>query len=285
MFKGDKIYKIALVFPKLDTQFFIDILESAIYESENYKNIHLIIQAPEKKSNDFERQIQIIEDLLEQDIDVFCIIPSDSRSLIPTIKKINKKNIPVLIIDNPLDKNLCKLEEIKINTYIGSNDYSGGKIAAEYISKKYKKGNLLLLEGSFGTDAAIERKRGFIDNLKNIKIIESISAYWDKENAYIITKKTLTKENIDLIFACNDEMALGAVKACEELNKKINIIGFDGIEEAINAIKNNKIVATIQQSRDEIGKNIILKSIDILENKKIPKNIFTELKLIEKKDL
>lgn len=255
-------------------------------EAENYKNLHLIIQAPEKNSNDIERQIQIIEDLLEQKIDVFCIIPSDSRSLIPTIKKINKENIPVLIIDNPLDKNLTKLEDIKINTYIGSNDYLGGKIAAEFISKKFKKGNLLILEGSFGTDSAIDRKKGFLDNLnKKIKVVDSISAYWDRENAYFIVKKELLKYKIDYIFACNDEMALGSLKACEELNKKVNIIGFDGIEDALIAIKENKMIATVKQSREEIGKNIILRSIDILEDKNIPLEIFTSLKLIEKKDL
>lgn len=255
-------------------------------EAENYKNIHLIVQAPEKKSYEIERQIQIVEDLLEQKIDVLCIVPSDSRSLIPTIKRINKENIPILVIDNPLDKNLSKLEDIKINSYIGSNDYLGGKIAAKYISKKFKKGNILVLEGSFGTDSAIDRKKGFLENLnKNIKVINSISAYWDRENAYFIVKKELLKNKIDYIFACNDEMALGSLKACEELNKKVDIIGFDGIEDALIAIKEDKMIATVKQSREEIGKNIILRSIDILEGKDIPIEIFTSLELIEKKDL
>lgn len=282
------IYKIAIVFPKLDTQFFINILQSAIQVSEKYKNVHLIVQTPEKNSNAIERQIQIIEDLIDQKIDVFCLIPADSRSLIPTVKKINKSNIPIIIVDNPLDKNLSKLEDIKINTYIGSDDYLGGKIAANYFSKKFKKGNVFILEGSFGTDAAIDRKKGFIENInKEFKIIDSVSAYWDKENAYFILKKILTenKNKIDYIFACNDEMALGAVKACEELSKKIKIVGFDGVEDALNAIINDKMIATVSQFTEKIGENMFLRAIDILEGKTIPENIFTELKIIEKKDL
>lgn len=283
-----KNYKIALVVPTLDTSYFIDIIESAIQESENYKNVHLIVQVPEKNSNTIERQIQIIEDLIEQEIDLLCLIPADSRSLIPTIKRINKANVPVFIIDNPLDTNLSKLENIKIETYIGSDNYLGGKMAAEFISKKYKKGNLLILEGKFGTNAAIDRKRGFVDNLtKNIKIIDSIPAYWDKESANYIIKKFFEKNNIklDYIFASNDEMALGAVTACEELNKNIKIIGFDGIDQAIDSINNNKMIATILQSTDEMGKKILIKSIEYLEGKKIPKKIYTKLKLIQKKDL
>jgi ABC-type sugar transport system substrate-binding protein len=80
-------------------------------------------------------------------------------------------------------------------------------------------------------------------------------------------------------------MALGAVNACEELNKKVSIIGFDGIEDALIAIKNNKMIATVKQSREEIGKNIILRSVDILKGKKVPLEIYTKLELIEKKDI
>ncbi len=77
-------------------------------------------------------------------------------------------------------------------------------------------------------------------------------------------------------------MALGAVKACEEFKKNIKIIGFDGIEDALVAIKNNKMIATVLQSREEIGKNIILRSVDILKGKEIPLEIFTKLKIITK---
>ncbi len=65
----------------------------------------------------------------------------------------------------------------------------------------------------------------------------------------------------------------------------MKVVGFDGIEDALDAINNNKMSTTVSQSTDQIGKNMLLRAIDILEGKKVPEVIFTELKIIEKKDL
>ncbi|MBN1618623.1 sugar ABC transporter substrate-binding protein [Candidatus Dojkabacteria bacterium] len=287
--KKKDVKKVAFVVTTLSNPFFIDMTDAAKAEIKNHPGYEIIIQAPERGATDVERQIQIVENLITQKVDALCVVPADSRSIIETIIKANKAGIPFLNIDNKVDFELAKERKAVVAAYIGSDNYLGGKLASEYIVVALNgKGKVAILEGVSGVEAAIKRKAGFVDYLKeypDIKIVASQPADWDREKGLNIFQNILqANPDVKALFACNDEMALGAVEAIKAAGKEeqIIVVGFDATKDGLAAVENGSMAATVAQLPSEMGKMGILKAISILEGINIEKEIPTEVKLIEK---
>ncbi len=286
--KGDT-KKIGFVVTTLSNPFFVDMTEAAKAEIKNHPGYEIIVQAPERGATDVERQIQIIENLITQKVDAICVVPADSKSIIESIKKANKAGIPFLNIDNKVDLTLAKERNALIATFIGSDNYLGGKLAGEYITKGLNgKGKVAILEGVSGVEAAIDRKSGFLDYVKEhsgIEVVASQPADWSREKGLNVFQNILqANQNINALFACNDEMALGAIQAIKTAGKtgSIIVVGFDATNDGLAAVENGSMAATIAQLPSEMGKIGVLKAIDLINGKSIIKEIPTEVKLIVK---
>lgn len=279
--------KIGFVVTTLSNPFFIDMTEAAKEEAKKHPGIEIIIQAPERGATDVERQIQIVENLITQRVDALCVVPADSRSIISTIIKANQAGIPFLNIDNKVDLDLAVQRNAKIATYIGSDNYLGGKLAAEYIVKKLNgKGKVAILEGVSGVEAAIDRKGGFMDYVKEyskIEVVASQPADWEREKGLNVFQNILqANPEVEALFASNDEMALGAIQAVKIANRegKIIVIGFDATKDGLDAVKNGSLEATVAQLPSEMGKLGVLNAIKVLKGNKIEDHIPTEVKLM-----
>ena len=281
--------KIAFVVTTLSNPFFVDMTEGAKVEAEKYADVELIIQAPERGAVDIERQIQIIENLITQKVNAICVVPSDSRSILPAIAKANKAKIPVLNIDNKIDFEQAKKDNVTVVTFIGSDNYLGGKIAAQYIVEKLGgKGKVAILEGVSGVEAAINRKEGFIDYVKGypeIKIVASQPADWEREKGLNVFQNILqASPDVQALFASNDEMALGAIQAIKSAGKegKIIVVGFDATKDGLDAVKKGEMAGTIQQLPSEMGKIGIQNAVKVLNGENIKEYIPTKVKMISK---
>jgi ribose transport system substrate-binding protein len=217
-------------------------------------------------------------------------VPTNSESIIPVIKKANAANIPIINIDNKVNMDMATTQGAKVASYIGSDNFDGGKLAGQFIIEKLGgKGKVAILEGVSGNDAAIKRKAGFLEALKSspgITIVTSQVANWNREQAFTIFQNIL-KSNPDLnaVFACNDEMALGAYASLEQskISKdKIVIVGFDAVKEAIDAVNAGKLDATIAQQPILMGENGLQLALDVLAGKQVQASNSTELKVIKK---
>lgn len=284
-----KTIKIAFVVPTLENPFFVDMVNAAKTKASQIKNVEVIVQAPQKVE-DALGQNQIIENLITQKVDVICLVPTNSDSVIPIIKKANIANIPIINIDNKINMDIAAKTGAIISSYIGSDNFDGGRLAGEYIVKKLGgKGKVAILEGVSGNDAAIKRKAGFLEALKSspdINIVSSQVANWNREQAFSIFQNIL-KSNPDLnaIFACNDEMALGAYSALIQSRipkSKVIIVGFDAVKEALEAVNTGKIDATVAQQPSLMGEKGLHLALDVFARKNIEKNYSTELKIIFK---
>jgi ribose transport system substrate-binding protein len=283
------ITRIAFVVPTLENPFFVDMINGAKSKAASMQNVEIIVQAPQKVE-DALGQNQMVENLITQKVDAICIVPTNSESVISVIKKANAANIPVINIDNKVNMDMATKEGAKVSTYIGSDNFDGGKLAGQFVAEKLKgKGKIAILEGVSGNDAAVKRKAGFLEAIKNNKdivIASSQVANWNREQAFNIFQNIL-KSNPDLnaVFACNDEMALGAYAALKQskISKdKVLIVGFDAIKEAQDAIKIGSIDATIAQQPSLMGEKSLQLALDILSKKPVEFNYSTELKILKK---
>jgi len=282
--ESDRV-RIALVLKTLNSPFFIDLKKGAERAAE-LNNIQLVVQAPEREI-DVEKQMQIIENLIQTQVDAICVSPSGSRELLPAILKANQANIPVLVIDTRIDETAAKEQGIKTVTFIGSDNYQGGKLAGEYAgSLSDKQLRVAILEGIPGHETGDNRLRGFTEATAayaNISIIASQPANWERDQGYNVMQNLLQAHPvIDLVFACNDLMALGAMEAIMAAGKldKIKIIGFDAVEEARKEIQRGNLEASIAQHPSEMGRLAIENAIKAVEGQTIPEYIPVKIELI-----
>jgi len=249
---------VALVVKTLNNPFFIEMQRGA-EEAAKKAGVNLIVQAADREV-DVERQMQIIENLIERKVDALCIAPSGSREIVPVIVKANRANIPVLIVDTRADEQALAAAGGKIATFIGSDNFDGGRLAGAFIVEKLGgKGNVAVLEGIAGHETGDARLRGFkeaVAKAPGIKVVASQPANWERDQGYNVFQNILqANPSIDALFACNDLMALGAVEAIGAAGKsgKILVVGFDAQPEARAAIQKGTMAATVAQFPARMG--------------------------------
>src|SRR5262249_21971492 len=131
---------VALVVKTLNNPFFIEMQKGA-EEAAGKVGVTVVVQAADREV-DVERQMEIDEDLIERKVSALCVAPSGSREIVPVIVKANKAGIPVLIVDTRVDEKALAAAGGKIATFIGSDNYDGGKIAGTFLAEKLGgKGN------------------------------------------------------------------------------------------------------------------------------------------------
>jgi ribose/xylose/arabinose/galactoside ABC-type transport system permease subunit/ABC-type sugar transport system substrate-binding protein len=289
-YSGKKI-KIAFIMKTLNNQFFIDMEEGAREELKKYPKYEIIVQAPERET-DVEMQMRMVENMITQEVDAICIAPCADKDILPAIQKANEANIPVIIVDSKVDDKLAKKMGVHYAVYIGSDNYRGGEIAADYLSKMLGgKGNVALIEGVPGSASVGRRKDGFIDALKQysgIKLIASQTANCERNLAYNVTQNILqAHSDLNAIFAVNNVMTLGCSEAVKQAGYrgKIKIVGFDGDDEIYKAIQNGDILGSVIQFPRLIGKAAVKNAIKLINGEAVHHAQYTNIKLVTKKDL
>ncbi|MBE3578671.1 ribose ABC transporter substrate-binding protein RbsB [Caldanaerobacter subterraneus] len=271
---------IGLVISTLNNPFFVT-LKNGAEEKAKELGYKIIV---EDSQNDSSKELSNVEDLIQQKVDVLLINPVDSDAVVTAIKEANSKNIPVITIDRSANGG-------DVVCHIASDNVKGGEMAAEFIAKALNgKGNVVELEGIPGASAARDRGKGFdeaIAKYPDIKIVAKQAADFDRSKGLSVMENILQAQpKIDAVFAQNDEMALGAIKAIEAANRTgIIVVGFDGTPDALKAIKEGKMAATIAQQPALMGSLGVEMADKYLKGEKIPSFIPAELKLITKENV
>lgn len=194
-----------------------------------------------------EQQIKDVEDLLVSGIDLLIISPNESKPLTPIVQKVFQKGIPVIIIDRNIEAN-------DYTAFIGADNFEIGVAAGKYAVNLLKgKGEIIEIWGLKGSSPAIERHRGFVQEISKypeIEIVFSESGEWEEEGGKMVMQKAIDQHlKFDLVFAHNDYMAKGAweVKDQNHLTYPIAFMGIDGLpgqNEGVQQVIDKKLRAT-----------------------------------------
>lgn len=281
---------VALVVKTLNNPFFIDMQRGAEEMAEKL-GINLIVQAPEREI-DVEKQMQIIENLIQRQVDAICLAPSGSREVIPAILKANRANIPVLNVDSRVDMQALQEAGGEVVTFIGSDNFEGGKVAGEHMIKLLGgEGQIAILEGVPGHETGDQRLSGFhsvIDNQPGIELVASQTANFERDHGFNVFQNILQSQpEIDGVFACNDMMALGAIEAIAAADKmdEIVVIGFDAVQDARDAIGQGKMAASVAQHPHEMGALAVEYAQRVINGESIPKYIPVKIELITRENV
>ncbi len=287
---NDGKIRVGFVMKTLNNPFFIQMEEGATAAADTL-NIELVVQAAEREI-DVERQMQIIENLIQTRIDALCITPSGSREIAPAVKKANDAGISVIIVDTRLDQEI--VNEIGASTvaFIGSDNYEGGKLAGEYYAKTFvDETPIAVLEGIPGHETHDSRLQGFLDAVENadqLTIVASQPANTEREQGFNVFQNILqTHPGVKALFATNDMMALGALEAIAQAGKQgeIAVIGFDAVDEARNAIRQGRMTGSIAQSPSEMGRIAVETAVNTRNGQAVESEIPVPITLITQENV
>jgi ABC-type sugar transport system substrate-binding protein len=203
------------------------------------------------------KQVADVNSMIAQGVDFIFLAPREEKPLIPAVMAAKKAGIPVLLIDRSVDPSLAKAGEDYL-AFVGSNFILEGQRVAEWTIKKTGgKGKIIELEGTIGASPANDRKKGFDDTIKakapDMVILASQSGDFARDKGRQVAE-TLLQAHADatIVYAHNDEMALGAIAAIEAAGKKpgvdILVVSIDGEKDAVQAIIDGKMGATCECS-------------------------------------
>ena len=280
-------FTVAFVPKALNSPFWAAMEQAAEREAAT-QGVHLVSLAADRET-DVERQYQIIENLIQQDVDAILLAPSGSKELVPAIRKANDAAIPVLLLDTRIDPQAAESVGARVVTYIGSDNFEGGAVAGRYLATKLGgEGSVAIIEGISGHETADQRRLGFlsgIDEVPGVRVVASQTANWERALAYNVAENLLQAHpELDAIFAANDEMALGALEAVAAAGRlgEVHVVGFDAIPDALANIRSGRLLGSVAQFPGEMGRLGVAHAAALLrDGTPPPKEILTRVEMID----
>ncbi|MBS9434195.1 ribose ABC transporter substrate-binding protein RbsB [Photorhabdus hainanensis] len=268
---------IALVISTLNNPFFVTMKDSAQKEADKLGYDLIVLDSQDNPA----KELANVQDLTVRGTKLMLINPTDSDAVGNAIMMANNAKIPVITLDRIANKGA-------VISHIASDNRLGGKIAGDFIAEKLgNEAKIIQLEGIAGTSAARERGEGFnkVAQEHKFNVLASQPADFDRTKGLNVMQNLLTAHPaVQAVFAQNDEMALGALRALQTAGKSdVLVVGFDGTGDGIKAVQSGKLGATIAQRPDQIGIVGVQTANKVLRGEKVEAVIPVELELVIKK--
>lgn len=253
--------RVALSLSTVNNPFFVDLREGAQAEADRLGIDLSVTDAQEDAS----QQANAVQNAIAGSVDALVVNPVDSDAVVPSVRAANSGGIPVIGVDRePSDG--------KVVTTVASDNVTGGQLAAREIAREVGSGPIGVLEGEPGTSAARERGDGFTRELRKfpeVEVVASQTANFDRTEALDVTTNMLqANPEIKAIFAANDEMALGAVKALgDRAGSQVKIFGFDGTPEGLDAVQSGQLSGVIAQQPKLLGRTAVQQALEAAQSK------------------
>jgi len=224
-----------------------------------------------------------VQNFISAGDDAILIDPVDSDSVVAIIKKANKANIPVVLMDN----NANGGDRL---TFVASDNVQAGSLAAQAIKAGAgSSAKTLELQGTPGASSGIDRGNGFEKEAKTLglNIVAKQSANFDRAKGLSVTQDLLqANSGVQAIYAQNDEMALGAVQAVKAAGlKNVVIVGVDGEADSRAAVKAGDMYATVAQQPNKIGELALQAVFDHYAGKTVPSITHSPIVVLKKNNV
>ena len=265
--------RIGLVISTQNNPFFVTLKEGAEAKAKELGHDLIVLDSQDNPA----KELGNVEDLLVKGVDVLLINPTDSDAVVSSVKAANRSKIPVVTLDRAANGG-------NVVSHVASDNVLGGEMAGNFIVEKLGgKGKVVELEGIPGTTAARDRGTGFNKAAAGkLEVVAKQAADFDRTKGLNVMENILQAQpEIQAVFAHNDEMALGALKAIEASGRDIFVVGFDATDDAVAAVKEAKLAATVAQKPAEIGAIGVEVADKIVKKQAVEKNVPVALELVK----
>ncbi|GAB4036341.1 sugar ABC transporter substrate-binding protein [Spirosoma gilvum] len=231
------------------------------------------------------KQVEQVESFIAQHVDAIIMNPCEVEASSPAVAKALAANIPIINVNSETST--------KPSAFVGSDDVESARIAMKFIADKLGgKGTIVMMHGYMGQAAQIKREQGAREILKqypNIKLIAHQTAEWDRAKAMSLMENWIQSygSQINAVFAQNDEMGLGAVKALTDagLKDKVVVVSIDAIPDALQAVQKGTLDATVFQNAQQQGAKAVETAEKIAKGQPFEKETLIPFQLVTKANL
>jgi ribose transport system substrate-binding protein len=268
--------KLGLAVSTLNNPFFVDLKDGAESMAEEMGVEILTVDA----QDDAASQLSSVEDLLIKQIDVLIVNPVNGNAVVSAITAANDAGVPVITVDRGAEGG-------DVVSHIASDNVAGGEMAGDFIAEQLgEEGKVVELQGIPGTSAARDRGEGFnkaMDKYSGMEVIARQPAGFDRAEGMTVMENILQgNPEIDAVFAHNDNMALGAMEAISAAGRldEIMIVGFDAIDNAVEAVEEGEMAATVAQKPSLMGEMAVETAIKVANGEEVDEYTPVPLELI-----
>ncbi|RXK47608.1 substrate-binding domain-containing protein [Aquirufa rosea] len=245
---------------------FIQQVSASLEKHAKDADVELIVVDAERSAL---KQVEQVENFISQQVDAIILNPAEFEASSPAILRARKAGIPIVNVNSSTKE--------KPDAWVGSDDAESAKMAIDFLAKKLNgKGNILMIQGYMGQAAQIDRERGAMEALKaypQIKLLATQTGEWDRAKSMALMENWIQSygDQIQGVFAHNDEMGLGAMQALMDAKKKdkVVVVSVDGIGDALKAVQAGNLDATILQNAEQQGAQAIAMALDLINKKPI----------------
>ncbi|RUP64639.1 D-ribose-binding periplasmic protein precursor [Streptomyces sp. NP10] len=272
--------KVGMSLSTLNNPFFVQMKEGAQAEAEK-AGIDLTVTDAQ---NDASQQANQLQNFTSSGVSSIIVNPVDSDAVGPGVRSANKADIPVIAADRGVNK-------ADTATLVASDNVAGGKLAADALADKLGgKGSIVILQGTAGTSASRERGAGFAEGLKaypDVKVVAKQPADFDRTKGLdVMTNLIQSHPGVTGVFAENDEMALGAVKALgSKAGKSVSVVGFDGTPDGLKAVEAGTLYASVAQQPAELGKIAVQNAVKAAKGEKVASTVKVPVKVVTRENV
>lgn len=265
----------------MEHEFVVNVHDEMVKQAEK-DGVELITVDAERSAL---KQVEQVESFIGQNVDAIILNPAEVEACSPAVTKALAAGIPIINVNSETSA--------KPTAFVGSDDVEAGRIAMQHIADKLGgKGNVLMMEGYMGQAGQIKRAQGAQEVLKKypgLKLLTQQTAGWDRAKAMELMENWIQSygNQINAVFAHNDEMALGAVKALTDAGLKDNVmvVGIDAITDALQAMKKGTLDATVFQNAQQQGAQAVETAIKAAKKQPFEREVLIPFELVTKENL
>ncbi|GAA4763207.1 substrate-binding domain-containing protein [Streptomyces sanyensis] len=271
--------KIGLSLSTLNNPFFVQIRAGAEAEAQR-RGVDLTVTDAQ---NDASRQANQLQNFTSGGLASIVVNPVDSDAAGPAVRAANEAGIPVVGVDRGVSK-------AKTAALVASDNVEGGVLGAKALAEKLGgTGTIVVLQGQAGTSASRERGAGFAEGLKaypGIRVVARQPADFDRTKGLDVMANLLQAHpGIDGVFAENDEMALGAIRALgPKAGTSVQVVGFDGTPDGLQAVADGSLYASVAQQPRELGRIAVENALRAADGEKLSATVKVPVKVVTREN-
>jgi len=256
---------------------FIVMLERSMQEEAARLGVRLIVNDAQRSAA---RQVRQVESFIAQGVDAIILNPCEVEASAPAVDRARAAGIPIINVNS---------ETRSVPTaFVGSRDEESARLAMEYIAERLGgRGGVAMMHGFMGQAAQIKRDRGAREVLARhpgLELVAEQTAEWSRNRALSLMENWIQSHGgrIRAVFAQNDEMAMGALLALERagMKEKVVVVGVDAIADALSAVKEGRLDATVFQDARGQGAGAVQTAVKILRREPYEKEVFIPFRLV-----
>ncbi|MEW6305205.1 MAG: substrate-binding domain-containing protein [Verrucomicrobiota bacterium] len=291
-YAADKPLNIAVIPKGTSHEFWKSINAGAVMAQQELAakgvKVNIIWKGPIRE-DDRDQQIQVVENFIGRRVDGMVLAPLDSQALVAPVETALRAKIPVVIIDSGLNTD-------KYASYIATDNFKGGQLAAEQLGKALNgQGKVIMLRYQVGSASTEQREAGFMDVMKkkfpNLKLISTDQyAGATRDSAYQAAQNILNRfgREVDGVFGPCEPVTIGMMLALKDIGRAggaVKLVGFDAGTQSVEGLKNGDVAALIVQNPVRMGYLGVTRMVEHIQGKKVEKIVDTGVHVVTRENM